>query len=67
MVYTGQMKVHTEDGSSVQFIAHGRGKMILEDGSSWDGEWNFGLASGEGIFNFQNGDIYEGNFDNMMA
>jgi len=41
--------------------------MILEDGSSWDGEWNFGLASGEGIFSFQNGDIYEGNFDNMMA
>lgn len=39
---------------------HGRGTLINEDGSIYDGEWRNGLQEGQGIFKYVDGGVYVG-------
>ena len=52
-VYKGQIK---------EKKPHGRGIMTKKNGSSHEGEWVEGFASGYGVARYPNGDVYTGNF-----
>ena len=43
------------------------GKIRMDNGSIYDGEWLHGLPNGQGVMNWQNGSIYAGEWDNGIA
>lgn len=49
------------------FAQFTQGRLILEDGSIYEGMWRYGKRSGLGIFYFSNGDVFQGSWrDDMM-
>lgn len=47
-----------------QFV---QGRLILGDGSIYDGMWRYGKRSGLGAFYFSNGDVFQGSWrDDVM-
>ena len=43
------------------------GKIRMDNGSIYEGEWLHGLPNGSGVMNWQNGSIYAGQWDNGIA
>ncbi|MFO8192853.1 MAG: ATP-binding cassette domain-containing protein [Bacillota bacterium] len=43
-------------------VPHGRGRLIMPDGTRYDGEWNEGKPHGKGTMVFDSGAAYRGNF-----
>jgi hypothetical protein len=42
---------------------HGVGRMEWPDGGHYDGQFRDGAFDGKGTFTYQNGDIYEGDWE----
>lgn len=51
--YSGQLKNN---------VPHGRGKLLMPDGTKYDGEWQEGKPHGRGIIIYANGAAYKGEF-----
>lgn len=44
-----------------------QGRLVLGDGSIYDGMWRYGKRSGSGTFYFSNGDVFQGSWrDDVM-
>ncbi|WVY98761.1 hypothetical protein V8G54_030912 [Vigna mungo] len=41
-------------------LPEGKGRLVLRDGSIYDGLWRYGKRSGPGTFYFKNGDMFQG-------
>ena len=41
-------------------MRHGKGKMTWPDGASYQGDWQYNQACGEGTFTHTSGDTYYG-------
>lgn len=39
-----------------------QGRLVLVDGSIYDGIWRYGKKSGPGTFYFSNGDVFQGSW-----
>lgn len=39
---------------------HGKGKCVWQDKSEYDGNWDEDVREGLGVFKYENGDIYRG-------
>lgn len=39
-----------------------QGRLLLGDGSIYDGMWRYGKRSGLGTFYFSNGDVFQGSW-----
>ncbi|KAF1860922.1 hypothetical protein Lal_00000337 [Lupinus albus] len=48
-------------------LPEGKGRLVLGDGSIYDGLWRYGKRSGTGTFYFKNGDMFQGSWrDDVM-
>ncbi|XP_011021692.1 PREDICTED: protein ACCUMULATION AND REPLICATION OF CHLOROPLASTS 3 [Populus euphratica] len=48
-------------------LPEGKGRLILQDRSMYDGMWRYGKRSGPGTFYFSNGDVFQGSWrDDVM-
>ena len=54
----------TYTGYLVDGILHGKGKMVWNNGSSYDGDWNHGKVHGNGTYIYSDGGTYAGQFQN---
>ena len=52
----------TYDGSFVDGLRHGKGRLIAPDGFRYEGGWKNGEIDGEGVATYANGDVYTGHF-----
>lgn len=43
-------------------LPEGKGRLVLRDGSIYDGLWRYGKRSGPGSFYFKNGDMFQGSW-----
>ncbi|XP_029126592.1 protein ACCUMULATION AND REPLICATION OF CHLOROPLASTS 3 isoform X2 [Cajanus cajan] len=43
-------------------LPEGKGRLVLRDGSIYDGLWRYGKRSGPGTFYFKNGDMFQGSW-----
>ncbi|CAJ1977610.1 unnamed protein product [Sphenostylis stenocarpa] len=43
-------------------LPEGKGRLVLGDGSIYDGLWRYGKRSGPGTFYFKNGDMFQGSW-----
>lgn len=44
-----------------------QGRLVLQDGSIYDGMWRYGMRSGQGTVYFNNGDMFQGSWrDDVM-
>lgn len=55
MQYDGQI---SSDGKF-----HGHGKIVYENGESYDGEWHAGQRHGTGTYRYSDGGVYVGNWE----
>ncbi|XP_057777709.1 protein ACCUMULATION AND REPLICATION OF CHLOROPLASTS 3, chloroplastic isoform X2 [Salvia miltiorrhiza] len=54
-------------GRSQGGLPEGKGRLLLGDGSIYDGMWRYGKRSGLGTFYFNNGDVFQGSWrDDVM-
>ena len=49
-------------GDTVDGIPHGKGRLLLPNGTRYDGEWKEGKPDGRGITIYPNGSAYKGDF-----
>jgi hypothetical protein len=66
-MYTGDVENYplyngTYTGSLRMGVQHGWGKMIWDDGSHYEGDWDNGLCHGEGTYTWADGNVYTGSF-----
>ena len=56
MIYTGQMKDN---------LQHGKGKVLFSDGSSYEGDWQYGKQHGYGVWK-QAGKTFSGTWEHGL-
>ena len=69
MVNNNEQKIETIDwlggryrGDTVNNIPHGKGRLLLPNGTKYDGEWKNGKPDGRGVIIYPNGSAYKGDF-----
>jgi len=67
--YTGEIiyKKREKVSDIGTIVAHGKGKKVWKDGTTYRGEWNEGTPVNYGKLMCPNGDIYEGYFRNYKV
>lgn len=67
-LYTGytthRFEYGTYIGDLVDGACQGEGKMIWDDGTVYEGEWEYSARCGQGICHFSNGTVYSGTWEN---
>lgn len=60
---SGLCFLHCTEGMESQFMSEiTQGRLVLGDGSIYDGIWHYGKRSGLGTFYFSNGDVFQGSW-----
>ena len=67
--YTGYVTDFTYGGGSytgylVRGVKHGQGKWVREDGTVWEGTFNYGKFTGTGNYIYESGAVYTGEWVN---
>jgi hypothetical protein len=47
-------------------LKHGKGLFYWADGAQYEGYWKYDQLNGKGRLMYENGEIYEGNFENDL-
>ena len=59
---TDHQTVEHYEGSEVNGLKEGHGKIVYTNGDEYEGDFKNNLKDGFGTYKFKNGDIYEGQF-----
>lgn len=63
--YEGEAVDNLEDGEGkLKFVKEGKGKMVFQNGTIYDGEWHNNNFHGQGKLTYLNGDVHDGKFEN---